>query len=196
MARVLVVDDDLMLLKMAEELLKGEYEVVLAKSGQEALILVASGCRPDLILLDIDMPKMDGYETLRKLRELDGNIPVIFLTGLTDPEYELKGLTSGAVDYITKPFVKEILLARLKLHIAASRRAQALDPDKVEELSTLLNPTELAVAKLMARGFTNSEIAQELHYSYNYVKKVTSSIFTKLDISNRTELRRLLQLDA
>src|SRR5690606_16198731 len=113
-SRVLVVDDDVMLLKMAEQLLKSEYTVMLARSGWEAVSCVANGLRPDIILLDIDMPKMDGYATLRKLQELDPDIPVIFLTGLTATEYELKGLTAGAVDYITKPFVKEILLARLK----------------------------------------------------------------------------------
>jgi len=113
-SRVLVVDDDVMLLKMAEQLLKSEYTVMLARSGWEAVSCVANGPRPDIILLDIDMPKMDGYATLRKLQELDPDIPVIFLTGLTATEYELKGLTAGAVDYFTKPFVKEILLARLK----------------------------------------------------------------------------------
>ena len=152
MSRVLVVDDDVMLLKMAEQLLKSEYNVMLAKSGEEAIACVAVGPKPDIILLDIDMPKMDGYATLRKIQELDGDIPVIFLTGLTETEYELKGLTAGAVDYITKPFVKEILLARLKIHLAVSRKRENLDPDKVESLSARLNDTEMAVAKPWPRA--------------------------------------------
>ncbi len=192
MSRVLVVDDDVMLLKMAEQLLKSEYNVMLAKSGEEAIACVAVGPKPDIILLDIDMPKMDGYATLRKIQELDGDIPVIFLTGLTETEYELKGLTAGAVDYITKPFVKEILLARLKIHLAVSRKRENLDPDKVESLSARLNDTEMAVAKLMAQGYTNAEIADQLHYSYNYVKKVSSIIFNKLGISRRNESREFL----
>jgi len=192
MSRVLVVDDDVMLLKMAEQLLKSEYNVMLAKSGEEAIACVAVGPKPDIILLDIDMPKMDGYATLRKIQELDGDIPVIFLTGLTETEYELKGLTAGAVDYITKPFVKEILLARLKIHLAVSRKRENLDPDKVESLSARLNDTEMAVAKLMAQGYTNAEIADQLHYSYNYVKKVSSIIFNKLGISRRNEIREFL----
>ena len=192
MSRVLVVDDDVMLLKMAEQLLKSEYTVMLARSGWEAVSCVANGPRPDIILLDIDMPKMDGYATLRKLQELDPDIPVIFLTGLTATEYELKGLTAGAVDYITKPFVKEILLARLKVHLNMSRKVRSLDPEKVESLRSKLNDTELAVAKVMAQDYTNAEIAEHLHYSYNYVKKVSSVIFNKLGISRRNEIREFL----
>ena len=192
MPRVLVVDDDVMLLKMAEQLLKAEYTVELARSGWEAIASVANGPRPDIILLDIDMPKMDGYATLRKLQELDPDIPVIFLTGLTETEYELKGLTSGAVDYITKPFVKEILLARIRVHLNLARKLKNMDPDKVESLKRKLNDTELSVAKMMALGYTNSEIAEQLHYSYNYVKKVSSVIFSKLGISRRNEIRDFL----
>jgi len=187
-----VVDDDVMLLKMAEQLLKAEYTVMLAKSGWEAISCVTNGPRPDIILLDIDMPVMDGYATLAKLQELDPDIPVIFLTGLTETEYELKGLTSGAVDYITKPFVKEILLARVKVHLNVSKKIKNMDPEKVESLSTRLNDTEMRIAKLVAQGYTNAEIAEQLHYSYNYVKKVTSVIFNKLGISRRNELREFL----
>lgn len=192
MSRVLVVDDDVMLLKMTEQLLKSEYSVMLAKSGEEAISAITYGPRPDIILLDIDMPKMDGYATLRKIQELDPDIPVIFLTGLTETEYELKGLTAGAVDYITKPFVKEILLARLRIHLSMGRRKENLDPEKVESLSAVLNDTEMAIAKLMAQGYTNAEIAEQLHYSYNYIKKVSSIIYNKLGISRRNEIRDFL----
>lgn len=166
----------------------------MAQSGEEAVALLASGLRPHLILLDIAMPGWNGYQTLERLQELElePEIPVIFLTGLTEAEEELKGRSSGAVDYITKPFVKEILLARLKIHLEQSRKSQLFDADKVDRLSQELTPTELAVAKLMAQGYTNAEIAQELHYSYNYVKKLSSIIFEKLDISRRNEIRDFL----
>lgn len=192
MFKVLVVDDDLMLLKMAEELLKSEYTVLLANSGQEALDLIAEGHLPDIILLDINMPKMNGYETLLKLREADKEIPVIFLTGLTETEHELKGLTSGAVDYITKPFIKEILLARLRIHLAVYQKSRTFDSEKEERLSLLLSETELSIARLMALGYTNTEIAEKLNYSYNYVKKLCSSIYEKLEISKRHEIRSFL----
>ena len=117
---------------------------------------------------------------------------MIFLTGLPETEYELQGLTSGAVDYISKPFVKEILLARIRVHLNLARKLKNMDPDKVESLKRKLNDTELSVAKMMALGYTNSEIAEQLHYSYNYVKKVSSVIFSKLGISRRNEIRDFL----
>lgn len=192
MNKVLVVDDDRMLLKMAEELLKSEYAVTLAHSGEEAVSLVLGGYTPHIVLLDIDMPRMNGYETLAQLASIDNTIPVIFLTGLTETESELRGLTSGAVDYITKPFVREILLARLKIHLEASRKSRQFNPEKLKLLSALLTDTELAIAKLTALGYTNMEIAEELSYSYNYVKKVTAVIFDKLHISKRHEIRGFL----
>lgn len=192
MNKVLVVDDDIMLLKMAEELLKSEYAVTLAKSGEAAIALITGNYIPDIVLLDIDMPRMNGYETLAKLRKISEDIPVIFLTGLSETEFELKGLTLGAVDYITKPFVKEILLARLKIHIETSKKSRDYDPEKLKLLGTLLTDTEMSVAKLMAYGYTNTEIAEKLYYSYNYVKKVTTVIFEKLHISKRNEIRKFL----
>ena len=192
MNKVLVVDDDMMLLKMAEELLKSEYEVTLAKSGEAALGLIAGDYIPDIVLLDIDMPRMNGYDTLKKIREWNEYIPVIFLTGLTETEYELRGLTSGAVDYVVKPFVKEILLARLKIHIEAGKKSRDFDPEKLKRLTMLLTDTEMSVAKLAAQGYTNTEIAEKLCYSYHYVKKVTAGIFEKLEINKRNELRKML----
>lgn len=192
MNKVLIVDDDMMLLKMAEELLKSEYDVTLAKSGEAALGLIAGDYIPDIVLLDIDMPRMNGYDTLKNLREWNEDIPVIFLTGLTETEYELRGLTSGAVDYVVKPFVKEILLARLKIHIEAGKKSRDFDPEKLKRLTVLLTDTEMSVAKLAAQGYTNKEIAEKLCYSYYYVKKVTAGIFEKLEINKRNELRKML----
>ncbi len=103
---ILVVDDDIALLKMAEELLKDRYAVSLAKSGDQAVQFLGRGFVPDLILLDIDMPGMDGYETIERLLRLPTaeDVPVIFLSGLTRAEAELRGLKAGASDYMTKPF--------------------------------------------------------------------------------------------
>lgn len=100
----------------------------MAQSGEEAVALLASGLRPHLILLDIAMPGWNGYQTLERLQELElePEIPVIFLTGLTEAEEELKGRSSGAVDYITKPFVKEILLAASKFIWSRAGKASSL----------------------------------------------------------------------
>ncbi|MDR2176791.1 MAG: response regulator, partial [Treponema sp.] len=110
---ILLVDDDITLLEMGGELLGALYRVSPARSGEEALGLLGGGLIPDIILLDIARPRMDGSETYQKIKQLPElqGVPVIFLTGLSDTENELKGLEMGAVDYITKPFVREILLA-------------------------------------------------------------------------------------
>jgi putative two-component system response regulator len=92
--------------------------VALAKSGAQALQICLNE-RPDLILLDIQMPEMDGFETIAKIKEniTMRNIPVIFLTASHDPATEVKALESGAVDFVTKPIEKSILLHRIELHL-------------------------------------------------------------------------------
>ena len=106
---ILIIDDDLMLLKTAEEILSDQYNVSVAKSGIQALNLLNKNIIPDLILLDIDMPQMDGYETLEEIKKIPRCelIPIIFLTGFSEMDYEVRGLKAGAVDYIVKPFAKE-----------------------------------------------------------------------------------------
>ena len=87
---ILIIDDDLMLLKTAEEILSDQYNVSVAKSGIQALNLLNKNIIPDLILLDIDMPQMDGYETLEEIKKISGCelIPIIFLTGFSEMDYE------------------------------------------------------------------------------------------------------------
>jgi putative two-component system response regulator len=124
--KILVVDDNLASLKQIGAQLGENYEVSLAKSGPLALQICMAE-KPDLILLDIEMPGMDGFETLKRLRlnHYLGSIPVIFLTGNHDTETEVRGLQSGARDFITKPVEKSILLHRIELHLRfASYQAQ------------------------------------------------------------------------
>lgn len=126
---VLVVDDTPQNLTVLGELLRPHYRVRVAHNGQRALKAVASEPRPDLILLDIMMPVMDGYEVLRTLRADPSthDIPVIFITALSGDDDELTGLELGAVDYIAKPFNPAIVLARvatqLELKVARERLA-------------------------------------------------------------------------
>ena len=118
MDQILVVDDNLANLKNIQLQLTGDYQVLLAKSGAQALQICLQRI-PDLILLDVDMPEMDGFETLSRIREsiILGRIPVIFLTANHDIATEIRALESGAVDFITKPVEKSILSHRLKLHL-------------------------------------------------------------------------------
>ncbi|MDR1510812.1 MAG: response regulator [Synergistaceae bacterium] len=202
--KVLVVDDHSGLLQTVRAQLRGCYEVVLADGGRRALSLIEEGNIPDIVLLDIDMPGMDGYETLEKLRDnpKTEDIPVIFLTGLDGVRDQVRGLRSGVADYITKPFEKDILLARLRLHIEAGmerRRIRAarkngeiveLDEDKFNRLTETLDFREKQIAKLVALGKRNQDIASELAYSLDYVKKLTTRIFNKTGLSDRYELRK------
>jgi putative two-component system response regulator len=128
MNKILVVDDNLSSLKQIGVQLGENYEVSLAKSGPLALQICMSE-KPDLILLDIEMPGMDGFETLKRLRlnHYLGSIPVIFLTGNHDTETEVRGLQLGARDFITKPVEKSILLHRIELHLRFSSYQSRLE---------------------------------------------------------------------
>ena len=112
--KILVVDDTKTNIDVLEGILSNDYDVCVALNGKKAIELTEK-IRPDLILLDVMMPEMDGYETLRIMREkniLQG-IPVIFLTADDSEGDEIEGLSKGAVDYIKKPFTPEILKLRV-----------------------------------------------------------------------------------
>jgi CheY-like chemotaxis protein/DNA-binding CsgD family transcriptional regulator len=188
---VLVIDDDTALLKMANELLSERYAVSLAKSGREAVSLLEKGFAPDIILLDIVMPFMNGYETFERLRNIPEarDIPVVFLTGLSEAEAELRGLQSGAVDYITKPFVKEILLTRLATHLENGRELRLLHRiQPAKKAAEPLTPWERKIALLAKQWLTVPEIAGRLSLTENTVKSAMKVIYRKLDIHSRPEL--------
>ncbi len=125
---IMVVDDTAQNLALMSELLRPQYRVVVANSGERALKLLHAGKQPDLILLDVMMPEMDGYEVIRRLKadpETE-RIPVVFLTAKSEVEDEAMGLSLGAVDYITKPISPPIVLARVQTHITLKASADFL----------------------------------------------------------------------
>lgn len=125
---ILVVDDTPANLTLMAGLLQDDYQVRAATSGEKALKIAFSDNPPDLILLDIMMPQMDGHEVCRRLKSDDKtkDIPIIFLTAMSEAEDEEKGLKLGAVDYITKPVSPPIALARIHTHISMYRQQKAL----------------------------------------------------------------------
>ena len=143
-ATILVVDDTQGNLTLMSKLLKDDYRVKIANSGEKALKISASDSPPDLILLDIVMPGMDGFEVCQRLKRdpRTMNIPVIFLTAKSEVEDEKKGLELGAIDYITKPISPHIVMARVKNHIALKAMADFLrdqnDWDSAERLAYTL----------------------------------------------------------
>jgi putative two-component system response regulator len=127
--KLLLADDNTADLQVLRENLEGlGYRLLIAKNGKNALRIVRKAL-PDLILLDIMMPKMDGYAVCRKLKEdaLTRHIPLIFLTAMSDAEDEAKGLALGAVDYITKPINPELLRARVRTHLELKRHRDHLE---------------------------------------------------------------------
>jgi diguanylate cyclase (GGDEF)-like protein len=138
--KVLVADDDAINREVLGELLKPDYTVVLARNGVQTLERAARHL-PDLILLDVMMPDMDGYEVLRRLRgdPQTAHIAIIFISGLDRPEDEANGLKMGASDYIVKPFNQTVVMARVALHLQVVRQRRML-----ERLANIDGLTELA----------------------------------------------------
>lgn len=137
---VLVVDDTPENLTVAVELLKGECRVKVARSGPEALKVAAAEPHPDLVLLDIMMPDMDGYEVCRTLKADAGlaEVPVIFLTAKAQTDDVVRGFALGAADYVSKPFRPEELLARVRTHLEI-KRARDLIRRRNEEQREMLH---------------------------------------------------------
>lgn len=142
MESILVVDDSTVNLRLIARVLQDKYKLVLVQSGAEALAYLEND-RPDLVLLDLLMPEMDGFETYEEIkkREECRGIPVIFLTADTDIENEIRGLEMGAVDFIRKPFVPEVVLNRINRALQLEQLTQELEKQvkektiRIEQLS-------------------------------------------------------------
>ncbi len=137
---ILIVDDDPMNINILSEILEDKHEILFATNGRDAL-RIARDESPDLIILDIIMPEMDGYEVCRRLKANPAvsGIPVIFVTGLSNVADETQGLKAGAVDYITKPISPPIVLMRVNNHMKLTRAMS-----KLSELSSTDSLTNLA----------------------------------------------------
>ncbi len=133
MKRILVVDDSTTILKLVEGILKDKYEPVLVKSGELALAYLREN-PVDMVLLDIFMPKMDGFETFQKIKELQSirEVPVVFFTSGVDAETEIRALAMGAKDFIRKPFVPQVMLNRINNILQLDELNKSLEL-KVEE---------------------------------------------------------------
>lgn len=140
--KIIVVDDNSANLTACKKVMKPFYEVYPAPSAAKMFDLLEH-IKPNLILLDVDMPDMNGYEAagrIKKNEDLKG-IPIIFLSGRVDPTSEIFGLNMGALDYIHKPFVSELLLKRIETHLSLidSRSILKKQNKSVEEIRTPLN---------------------------------------------------------
>lgn len=183
---VMVVDDTPDNLSLMNLLLKDHYNVRIANSGERALKLAATGTPPDLILLDIMMPGMDGYEVCQHLKADPKmrDIPVIFLTAKNEADDEKKGLELGAVDYIAKPISPAIVLARIKTHLALKSSSDFLRDKnayleaevskRTREVEAIQDVTILAMASLAETR--DSDTGNHIRRTQFYVKALAEQL--------------------
>ncbi len=182
---IYLVDDNAINLNTGKTALQDTYTVVTIPSGEKLMQLLPLK-KPSLILLDVEMPGMSGYEVLEIMKKNPdtAEIPVIFLTGKTDPENELKGLSLGAVDYITKPFSPPLLLKRIELHLQLLSQKEALQSfndnliDLVRERTNEVTALQNAVIKWAAElvEFRDDETGRHVERVQRYLQMLLDSI--------------------
>ena len=187
-ATILVVDDTPENLELMSGLLKDQYRVRVANNGERALRLAAADPAPDLVLLDVMMPGIDGYEVCRRLKAdpATAGTPVIFLTAKAEIEDERQGLSLGAVDYITKPISPPIVLARIKTHLTLKAAADRLRNQNAELeaevqrrthiISAIQDVTVFAMASLAETR--DNETGNHLRRTQHYVKRLARALQT------------------
>ena len=198
--RIMVIDDDAETLNLMVRQLEALYDADGFSSGEDALEALERAKKeryPNLILLDISMNGMDGYEVLRRLKanEQYKKIPVVFLTGMTDEVSECKGLEMDVVDYLKKPVPGKVLFARIQHYLDLYSDTEAkgqLNEYMLEALSEPLTERELDVARLMADFRSDREISEILFISMPYTKKLVASVKEKLLIEKRGDIRKYL----
>lgn len=185
-ARILIVDDEPFNIKVLADLLKDDYKTLIAKDGEQALKRAQSENQPDLILLDVMMPGIDGYEVCRRLKNNPDtrDIPVIFVTAMGGDEDEEKGLALGAVDYITKPLRPPIALARVRSHLQLKEAQDSLQNqnallevrvrERTHELALTQDITILSLASLAETR--DNETGNHLRRTQNYIKAVATKL--------------------
>lgn len=168
---ILIADDEPVNLALLREVLSSSYNLFFAKSGTEALMRAAK-CEPDLILLDIMMPEMSGFDVCRRLQNDHRlcHIPVILISALSDEESEQTGFDAGAVDYISKPFKSSLVKARVKTHLALHNQRKELE-QQVKARTEALQQSQLAAIRMLGRAAeykdneTGNHVLRMSHYA-------------------------------
>ena len=157
---ILAVDDATDLLALMAKALGTQYKVLTAADGGEAISAAQGDPRPDLILLDVEMPSVSGFEVCRALKAepRTADIPVIFLTGKSEAQAQVEGLELGAVDYVTKPINAKVLMARVRMHLALSNQRHELER-MVQERTAQLERTRTELILRLGRAMQMHETA-------------------------------------
>ena len=187
-ATILVVDDTPNNLSLMSGLLKDQYKVKIANNGEKALSIAQAESPPDLILLDIMMPGLSGYDVIRALKAdpRTREVPVMFITAMSETEDERLGLELGAVDYITKPISPPILLARVATHLKIKRASDFLKDQnafledevnrRTREVQAIQDVTILAMASLAETR--DNETGNHIRRTQHYVRLLANRLQT------------------
>ncbi len=200
--RIVIADDHPLLREALVEVFSNQKDMEVvgeANNGEEAIEL-ASRLKPDILVMDIMMPKFDGLEASRQIKKIAPNTAILILTAYDDDNYVLGLLEAGAAGYLMKSArgqdlaeaVRAIRAGESVLHpkIIEKLLKQAIDkPDRTTEYKTkdLLSDREMEMLKLLATGMSNKEIAEKLSLSLRTVKAHMSNIFTKMNVASRSE---------
>lgn len=198
--RVLIADDHPIVRESIKSQLDEQQDMEIiaeASNGKEAVIL-ADKLLPDIILMDISMPEMNGIDATRIIKSRHSEIAILVLTVQTDKEYIIGILEAGAAGYLTKSVCSTEVIQAIRSTLAGE---SVLTPDILKEFlgyasRVSIRPfsnnvdfsfKEIALLKLVARGMSNKRIAQELHYTENTVKRYLTELFSKMNVISRTE---------
>ncbi len=196
--KLLLIDDDPNLILLVKDYLEFKgYAVITANHGGEAIKILQEEI-PDLIICDVMMPEMDGYNFVQEIRQNPSLewLPVIFLSAKGQSKDRIKGLTQGADVYMVKPFEPDELVAQVQSTLNQTARLMGIHKKTDSSLliqvpkSVELTPTETKVVNLVARGLSNKDISQELGVSQRTVESHVSNMLNKTGLHNRTELSR------
>ncbi len=201
--KIMIVDDQTLLRNGLKTILELEEDIEIigmAKDGAEAIEKLES-ISPDILLLDIRMPQMDGVETVRIIKEKYPDIKVIMLTTFNDDDYIIKAIAYGANGYLLKDIEADKLIESIhdayvgktiippEVHLKLAEGLNRLNIQKREEVDNLpfdLSRRELEICKMMVRGFNNKMIAMALFISDGTVRNYISTIYSKIGITDRT----------
>ncbi len=194
---ILIVDDERFNLNIIVDILKDDYKVLVAKSGAKALSIAYSDTPPDLILLDIVMPEMNGYEVCKKLKsdKKTSDIPIIFITAKNDEKDEAYGFDVGAADYITKPFSSAVVKARVKTHLELHKAQQKLENQNVileqkvaDRTKEIVRTQDVAIYSMASLAETrDNETGYHLRRTQYYVKALAEYLRDKPRFSDELD---------